>query len=251
MVSRFSLPLTNTNLSTSCTSCHMGKLSKPSLRVSDFRSSNILDLVYCDVWGPAPVIQFEGHRFFVLCVDHNSRYMWIYPLAHNSDVYDTFKRFVAMVERPFFSSLGIVHQRSRPHKIEQNGFVERRHVVETGLTLLAQASTPQRFWHFSFDTTIYLINFRPSRTSTNKSPFEYLFNRTLGYSFLHVFTCQCFPHLCPYNRHKMDFWSIPCVLLGYSPIHHGYHCLDLSTKSLYIAHHVRFNEDQFLFAYPK
>ncbi|GKC57184.1 integrase [Tanacetum coccineum] len=85
--------------------------------------------------------------------------------AQKSDVYSTFKSFVQMVERQFttklknvqtdwggefhnlasfFSSLGIIHRKSCPHTSEQNGFVERRnrHVVETGLNLLAQACVP-------------------------------------------------------------------------------------------------------------
>ncbi|GJU49405.1 reverse transcriptase domain-containing protein [Tanacetum coccineum] len=153
----------------------------------------------------------------------------------------------------FFSSLGIIHRRSYPHTSEQNGFVERRnrHVVETGLTLLAQACVPQRFWHYAFDTAVYLINRMPSRTSTNKSPFEHIFKRSPDYSFLCVFGCLCFPHLRLYNRHKMDFRSTPCVFLGYSPSHHGYRCLDISTERLYIARHVCFNEAQFPFDIPK
>ncbi|GJS63973.1 retrovirus-related pol polyprotein from transposon TNT 1-94 [Tanacetum coccineum] len=148
---------------------------------------------------------------------------------------------------------GIIHRRSCPHTSEQNGFVERRnrHVVEIGLTLLAQACVPQRFWHYAFDIAVYLINRMPSRTSTNKSPFEHIFKRSPDYSFLPVFGCLCFPHLCPYNRHKMDFHSTSCVFLGYSPSHHGYRCLDISTERLYIARHVCFNEAQFPFDIPK
>ncbi|GJU44527.1 retrovirus-related pol polyprotein from transposon TNT 1-94 [Tanacetum coccineum] len=84
---------------------------------------------------------------------------------------------------------GIIHRLSCPHTSEKNGFVERRncHVVETGLTLLAQACVPQRFWHYAFDTAVYLINRMPSRTSTNKSPFEHIFKRSPDYSFLRVF----------------------------------------------------------------
>ncbi|GJZ54390.1 putative RNA-directed DNA polymerase [Tanacetum coccineum] len=253
VLSNFSLPDTNKSLSSFCNSCPLGKSSKLPLFESGFRSNNILDLVYCDVWGPAPLLSFEGHRYFMLCVDHHSRYMWIYHLAQKSDVYSTFKSFVQMVERQFttklknvqtdwggefrnlalfFSSLGIIHRRSCPHTSEQNGFVERRnrHVVETGLTLLAQACVPQCFWHYAFDTAVYLINRMPSRTSTNKSPFEHIFKRSPDYSFLHVFGCLCFPHLRPYNRHKMDFRSTPCVFLGYSPSHYGYRCLDISTE---------------------
>nr|GEV12781.1 retrovirus-related Pol polyprotein from transposon TNT 1-94 [Tanacetum cinerariifolium] len=190
------------------------------------------------------------------------------------NVYSTFKSFVQMVERQFttklknvqtdwggefcslasfFSSLGIIHRRSCPHTSEQNGFVERRnrHVVETDLTLFAQACVPQRFWHYAFDTAVYLINRMPSRTSKSKSPFEHIFKRSPGYSFLRVFGCLCFPHLRPYNRHKMDFCSTLCVFLGYSPSHHGYRCLDISIERLYIARHVRFNEAQFPFDIPE
>ncbi|GJX47706.1 retrovirus-related pol polyprotein from transposon TNT 1-94 [Tanacetum coccineum] len=203
----------------------------------------------------------------------NSKGLPILHIAQKSDVYSTFKSFVQMVERQFttklknvqtdwggefrnltsfFSSLGIIHRRSCPHISEQNSFVERRnrHVVETGLTLLAQACVPQRFWHYAFDTAVYLINRMPSRTSTNKSPFEHIFKRSPDYSFLRVFGCLCFPHLRPYNRHKMDFRSTPCVFLGYNPSHHEYRCLDISTERLYIARHVRFNEAQFPFDIP-
>ncbi|GJX15178.1 putative RNA-directed DNA polymerase [Tanacetum coccineum] len=168
MFSNFSLSVTNKSLSSFCNSCPLGKSSKLPLFESGFQSNNILDLVYYDVWGPAPLLSFECHRYFMLCIDHHSRYMWIYHLAQKSDMYSTFKSFVQMVERQFttklknvqtdwgvefrnlasfFSSLGIIHLRSCPHTSEQNGFVERRnrHVVETGLTLLAQACVPQHF----------------------------------------------------------------------------------------------------------
>ncbi|GJX93416.1 retrovirus-related pol polyprotein from transposon TNT 1-94 [Tanacetum coccineum] len=49
----------------------------------------------------------------------------------------------------------------------------------------------------------------------------------------------------------MDFRSTSCVFLGYSPSHHGYRSLDISTERLYIARHVRFYEVQFPFDIPK
>ncbi|GKE22369.1 retrovirus-related pol polyprotein from transposon TNT 1-94 [Tanacetum coccineum] len=148
---------------------------------------------------------------------------------------------------------GIIHRRSSPHTSEQNVFVERRnrHVVETSLTLIAQPCVPQSFWHYAFDITVYLINRMPSRTSTNKLPFQHIFKRSLDYSFLRVFGCLCFPHIHSYNRPKIDFRSTPYVVLGYSPSYHGYRCLDISTKRLYIARYVRFNEAQFPFDIPK
>jgi hypothetical protein len=273
MLSSFSLPVSNKSLNFSCTSCHMGKSSKLHLLPSSFKSTHVLDLIFCDVWGPASVNSFNGDSYFLLCVDHFTRYMWIFPLKHKSDVCITFKNFHAMVERQyqtklksvqtdwggefrplstFFSSLGIIHHLSCPHTSEQNGFVERRHrhVVETGLTLLAQSGVPQKFWNFSFETAVYLINRMPSRVASKVSPFEHLFKRQPDFSYLRVFGCQCFPHLRPYNPHKMDFRSLPCVFLGYIPSHHGYRCLDLTSHRLYVARHVCFNEHHFPFSYP-
>ncbi|KAJ0788607.1 putative RNA-directed DNA polymerase [Helianthus annuus] len=267
-VSYCSLPVSDKLSNNLCSSCQCGKSSKLSLPDSTFHSNNILDLVYCDVWGPSPEPSFDGHRYFLLCVDHCTRYMWIYPLNQKSNVYTILTNFITMTERQFNTklkciqsdwggefrpltnlcrNLGIIHRRSCPHTSEQNGFVERRHrhVVETGLTLLAQSSLPQRFWNFAFETAVYLINRLPSRVSSNKSPFEHVFKRKPDYSFLRVFGCQSFPYLRPYNRHKIEFRSTPCVFLGYSPTHHGYRCLDPSTDRIYIARHVRFNEHVF------
>lgn len=119
------------------------------------------------------------------------------------------------------------------------------YVVETGLTLLAQSSVPQRFWHFAFDTIVYLINRMPSRTNKNISPFEHVFKHKPDFSFLSVFGCQCFPHLRPYNNHKMDFRSLPCVFLGYSTSHHGYRCFDPFSERLYIVRHFWFHQRSF------
>ncbi|KAK1414359.1 hypothetical protein QVD17_30103 [Tagetes erecta] len=270
MLSKYLLPVSDKHFNSVCASCQLGKSSKLSLNKSSFRSNGILDLIFCDVWGPASDLSFDGHRYFMLCVDQYSKFMWIFHLKQKSDVYSTFKQFVYMVERQFntkvknvqtdwggefrnlstyFNSIGITHRRSCPHTSEQNGIVERRHrhVVETGLSLLAESAVPRRFWHFAFDTAVYLINRMPSRSNSNTSPFEIVYKRQPDYSFLRIFGCQCFPYLRPYHPHKIDFRSTPCIFLGYSPDHHGYRCLDPTTDRLYIARHVRFNESLFPF----
>lgn len=47
----------------------------------------------------------------------------------------------------FFNTKGIAHRLACTHTHHKNGYVERkhRHVVETGLTLLAQANLPLKF----------------------------------------------------------------------------------------------------------
>ena len=91
MFSKFRLPLTKNCASISCDSCSIGKSSKLHLLPSNIKSNHILDLVFYDVWGPAPVTSFGGHHYFLLCVDHFTRFMRIFPLKQKSDVFPTFK----------------------------------------------------------------------------------------------------------------------------------------------------------------
>lgn len=46
----------------------------------------------------------------------------------------------------------------------------------------------------------------------------------------------------------MHFQSIPCLFLGYNPMHKGYKCLDLSSDRMYISQDVVFNENSFPFS---
>ena len=47
-----------------CSACQLGKSSRFPLPRTVSTSSNILDLIYTDIWGPAPVYSFSGHRYF-------------------------------------------------------------------------------------------------------------------------------------------------------------------------------------------
>jgi hypothetical protein len=116
-----------------------------------------------------------------------------------------------------------------------------------GLTLLGHCKAPLKFWTYAFKTSVYLINCMPTLILHNKSPFECLLHQPLNYDFLCTFGCLCFPFLRPYNDHKLDYCSIPCVFLGYSSSHLEYRCLDLSSKHLYISRRVRFHEHVFSF----
>jgi len=88
----------------------------------------------------------------------------------------------------------------------------------------------------------------PTLVLHNKSLFECLFHRTPNYDFLRTFRCLCFPFLCPYHAHKLDFCSSTCVFLGYSSSDLDYRCLDLASQHIYVSRHVCFHEDVFPFA---
>lgn len=59
----------------------------------------------------------------------------------------------------YLNSFGITHRFSCPYTHEQNGSVERkhRHITEMGLTMLANAHMPLKFWGEAFQTATSLI----------------------------------------------------------------------------------------------
>lgn len=113
-----------------------------------------------------------------------------------------------------------------PHTHRQNGKTQRKHthVVEMGLVLLSQARMPINFWWEVFQASVFLINRLPTLVLNQKSSFQMLFGHKPNYMFLKVFGCARYHFLRSYNRHKTDFHSQRCVVLGYIPIHKGYIC---------------------------
>jgi hypothetical protein len=150
----------------------------------------------------------------------------------------------------FFERIGINHIVSCPHTHQQNGSAKRkhRHIVESGLTLLAHASMPLMFWDETFLTATFIINRLPTPVLNYASPIATLFGDDPAYSFLCTFGCACWPHLCPYQTHKLSFQSTQCVFLGYSSHHKGYKCLDVSSGRVYISRDIVFDEIVFPFS---
>ncbi|XP_042982037.1 uncharacterized protein LOC122311522 isoform X1 [Carya illinoinensis] len=271
VISKYSLPVSIRDPPSICSACCQAKSSQLPFQASHQHSTKPLQLIYSDVWGPAPVLSREGFRYYVTFLDDFTRYTWWFPLIQKSDVLSVFIQFQKQVELQFnskiqslqsdwggeyralhtlFKNQGIFHRISCPHTHQQNGAVERkhRHIVETGLALMAHASLPQKFWADSFHTAVYLINRLPTPLLHHQSPFEKIFSKTPNYNMLKVFGTACWPHLWPYNRHKLDLRSTKCLFIGYSDSHKGYKCLHVQTDRIYISRDVIFDETCFPFS---
>ena len=228
-----------------CSSCLLGKHMQLPFHSSTTVYTKPLELVFVDVWGPSPIPASNGARYYISFVDAFSKYTWIYFLHAKSQVPAAFQKFKSLAENQTCSKLrslqsenareflclkqvldqhGIHHRLICPHTHEQNGVVERkhRHIVDMGLTLLATASLPRRFWVEAFPTSTHIINVLPTPVLHNSNPYTMLFNKNPNYVIFKVFGCACFPLLRPYNRNKFDFHSQQCLFLGYSVTNKGY-----------------------------
>jgi transposase InsO family protein len=254
-----------------CNACQLAKSHQLPYVSSSHRVLSPLELIHSDVWGPAPQ-SVGGFKYYISFIDDFSKFTWVYLMHDRSEASRLFRQFQTHVERllgtkiktvqsdwggeyqkihnTFFRSLGITHRVSCPHTHQQNGSAERkhRHIVETGLALLAHASMPIKFWDEAFLTATYLINRMPTRVIDNKCPLERLFKTSPNYSLLKIFGCACWPHLRPYTKHKLSFRSKECVFFGYSALHKGYKCLDVDSGRVYISRDVIFDEGVFPFS---
>jgi hypothetical protein len=165
-----------------CEPCQLAKSKKLPFLISSRISNFPLELIRSDVW-TSPVKSISGCKFYVLFVDDFSRFTWLFPLKHKSDIFVCFFKFKCLVEnllsrkikqlqtdrggeftssqfKTFLANNGIVHRISCPYTSEQNGIAEckHRHVVESGLALLAHSHLPNKYWVDAFLTAIYLIN---------------------------------------------------------------------------------------------
>ena len=176
-----------TNFVDSCVHCLHGKMHKLPFPSSRFVATAPFELVHTDHWGLAPLTSINGFQYYVIFVDHYTRFTWLYLLHNKSEVYSKFVHLHAMVKTQFsatiktlrsngggeytsklfesyLSSHGIHHQLSCPYTPQQNGLVERkhRHLIETTITLLSQASLPSQFWSFAVQTAMTLITLLPT-----------------------------------------------------------------------------------------
>ena len=188
-----------------------------------------LQLIFSDVWGPAPN-SVGRHTYYVSFIDDYSKFSWIYLLKKRSYVFQVFKNFQALVERQFdskilavqsdwggeyeklnsfFQTLGISHHVSFPHAHQQNGSAKRkhRHIVEVGLALLAGASMPLKFLDEPFRTDVYRINRVHSHVIHNQTPLEHIVGTRINNSFLRIFSCAVLPNLRPFNNTNLSFYS--------------------------------------------
>ena len=63
------------------------------------RKKNLLELVYCDVFGPVNVKSLGGASYFVTFIDDASIKVWAYPMKGKDEVFEIFQKFHVSVER--------------------------------------------------------------------------------------------------------------------------------------------------------
>jgi hypothetical protein len=101
VVKEFSLPCQlNSNKELVCGPCQQGKSHQLPYPKSVSMSRQSLELIFSDVWGPAPD-SVDRNKYYVSFIDDYSKFIWIYLLKFKSDVFQKFHEFQNLVERLF------------------------------------------------------------------------------------------------------------------------------------------------------
>lgn len=92
------IPVSNENVFDFCVGFCLGKSHRLPSHPSTTNYNEPFALIYCDLWGPAPVTSSMGYTYYVSFVDAYSRYTWIHFLKQKSETLAIFKQFQTMVE---------------------------------------------------------------------------------------------------------------------------------------------------------
>lgn len=145
------------------------------------------------------VISYEGFQYYIIFLDHFTKYIYFFPIKQKSGTKEVFIKFKALVENYFQSKIKIfypdnsgeytvlasflalsrdTHYMTLPHTPKHNWYSEcyHQHIVETGLTLMSFRFT-KRFVDFFFQNR-NLFNRMPTPIIPNSSPFSSFFNTT-------------------------------------------------------------------------
>jgi hypothetical protein len=100
VISKNKLPCSSESTESVCEACQKAKSHQMPYHRSTSVSHYPLELIFSDVWGPAPD-SFGRKNYYVSFIDDFSKFTWIYLIRHRSEVFNIFHQFQALVERRF------------------------------------------------------------------------------------------------------------------------------------------------------
>jgi len=253
-----------------CQSCLMGKQKRfPFPSHARHRATQCAELIHTDVWGPVDIATPSGETYFVAFTDDFSRYSTIYLIKYKSDVFSRLQQYVAWIENQsgqrvkrlrsdnggeyishsvteFLRRKGIEHEFTMPYTAEQNGVAERGHqtIVTRALSAHHQSGYPRSFWGHAIMNSAYIKNFLPSSATDQKTPFELFYGSPPDVSHLRPFGCLAYAHVPDDTRHKYEYVSRRCFLLGHAK-DAGYLLWDPIARQIVRSRNVLFDEGVF------
>ncbi|KAE8711156.1 Villin-2 [Hibiscus syriacus] len=209
-----------------------------------------------------------GSLYYVTFIDDSTRKVWVYFMKKKSEVFDTFRKWKAMVEnetgmkvkrlrsdnggeyrnrrfRDFYANNGIKMETIVPMTPQQNGVAERmnRNLNECARSMRIHVGLPKFLWAEAINTAAYLINRGPSVPLDGRIPEEVWSKKEINLSHLRVFGCISYVHIDSTERSKLDVKSNKCTFVGYGGDEFGCRFWDSENRKIIRSRDVIFNEN--------
>jgi len=95
MITSFSLPdSSNSSISHFYDSCSINKSHCLPFHKHGLTSSTPFDLIYTDVWGPSPQTSIQDHKYYMIFIDHFTKYVWFFHSVTNLMLKSSFLNFI-------------------------------------------------------------------------------------------------------------------------------------------------------------
>jgi transposase InsO family protein len=258
-----------------CEPCIRGKHHRdPFPQCASHRATSFLKRIHSDLH-QLPVLTSSGFHYWLLFIDDYSRYFWIYLLRKNSETFDAFTQFKAVVEKQFDKSILCLHDDKggefigikwdaffaqhgiwREHTVkaspQQNGVAERlnRTLEELLVAMLNGARLPARFWGEGLNYLRHVIVRSPSSSiPAGTTPYEMVHKRKPDYLPLRVFGCRAWAHIQRKERESLQDHAKPCVFLGCPEDFKGWELWDPSANGgrggIIVSLDIVWNEEEF------
>lgn len=248
-----------------CEACIQGKMHRKQFpKMSESKTSEVMDLVHTDICGPMRTKTIGGRRYFLTFIDDYSKYTVVYIIRNKFEALEKLEEYVEMAKtqfnkkpkilrsdnggeytgkrvRAYLKRNGIIGQFTAPYTPQQNGVAERknRYLVEMARCMLLDANMDHRFWGEAVVTANYLQNRLPSR-SIPSTPYERWFKKKPNLGHVQQFGVDAYCHVPTEKRGKLDSKAIKLKFVGYSEVSKAYRLLDPRSGKITVSRDVKF-----------
>ena len=202
----------------------------------------------------------SGFEYYITFIDDYSRKTWIYFLKANSEVFEKFKEFKALIENlldkriktlrsdnggeytskefeAFCKDARIKRELTTPYNPQQNGVVERKNrtIMEAVKTMIYDQDLPMHLWEEETRIVVYIHNRISHNALGFKTPEEMFMENKLEVSHLNIFCCLVYVHIPKEKRTKLDPSGKKGIFVGYHEVSkafriyiHGFHHIEIS-----------------------
>ena len=253
-----------------CEPCIIGKHARsPHPSSLTHKSTQLLELVHCDLCGPFPVLTPHGKQYLIAFLEDSANLLKVYCLACKDQAAESFQLMRANWERKtgkkilrfridgggelasnefvkVLETAGIERDVVPRYEHWKNGKMERvfRTLQGRMLAMLTAAQLPLTYWGEAALTAAFLFNLTTSSTLPHGvTPYEILKTSKPDVSHLRTWGVRCFAHVPVELQTKLGHKSVECLFMGYPPSGRGYRVRSLATNHFFDSGNVIFDEN--------